>query len=150
MPADLDSGTFPVLPYWPLEPGALPFGHQVNRQQVGVGAGGRGTYSMAGWLLETVLLGTTEGSSQKVVAGDHSLCPCSCNNHSDVCDLETGQCLVLQAIMASLVQQVAAARSVTVTPKALSTMTLTTHLGNVFAVQEPQDSAVRNAGRDTS
>ncbi|KAM7316123.1 hypothetical protein ACRRTK_024803 [Alexandromys fortis] len=88
--------------------------------------------------------------------------PCSCNNHSDVCDPETGQCLTalsiptvpalvgaLQAIMATLVQQVAAARSVTVTPKALSTVTATTHLDNVFASQEPRDSAVRNAGQDS-
>lgn len=56
----------------------------------------------------------------------------------------------LQAIMATLVQQVAAARSVTVAPKALSTVTVTAHLGNVFASQEPRDSAVRNAGQDTS
>ena len=56
----------------------------------------------------------------------------------------------LQAIMAILVQQVAAARSVTVTPKALSTVTATTHLGNVFASQEPRDSAVRNAGQHSS
>ncbi|CAO2636390.1 Laminin subunit alpha-1 [Lemmus lemmus] len=28
MPADLDSGTLPVFPYGPPEPGALPFGHQ--------------------------------------------------------------------------------------------------------------------------
>lgn len=56
----------------------------------------------------------------------------------------------LQAVMVTLVQQVAAARSVTVTPKALSTVTVTTHLGNVFASQEPRDSAVGNAGQDTS
>ncbi|KAM7316119.1 hypothetical protein ACRRTK_024799 [Alexandromys fortis] len=56
----------------------------------------------------------------------------------------------LQAIMATLVQQVAAARSVTVIPKALSTVTATTHLDNVFASQEPPDSAVRNVGQDSS
>ena len=47
----------------------------------------------------TVLLGTTEGNSQKNDGwGPRPLLapcvPCSCNNHSDVCDSETGQCLV--------------------------------------------------------
>lgn len=56
----------------------------------------------------------------------------------------------LWAITATLEQQVAAARSVTATPKALSTVTVTVHPGSVFASQELQDSAVRNAFRDTS
>ncbi|KAM7316073.1 hypothetical protein ACRRTK_024753 [Alexandromys fortis] len=48
--------------------------------------------------MRTVLLGTTEGCSQKAVAGGPCpllapCVPCSCNNHSDVCDPETGQCL---------------------------------------------------------
>lgn len=56
----------------------------------------------------------------------------------------------LLAIMATPEQQVAAARSVTVTPKALSTVTVTARLGSAFASQEPRGSAVRTACRDTS
>lgn len=54
------------------------------------------------------------------------------------------------AITATLEQQVAAVRSVTVTPKALSTVTVTERLGSVSASQEPRGSAVRNACQDTS
>lgn len=54
------------------------------------------------------------------------------------------------AITATLEPQVAAARSVTVTPKALSTVTVTVRPGSVFASQEPRDSAARNACQDTS
>lgn len=56
----------------------------------------------------------------------------------------------LRAITATLEQRVAAARSVTATPKALSTVTVTVHRGSVSASQELRDSTVRNACRDTS
>lgn len=56
----------------------------------------------------------------------------------------------LQAITATLEQQVVAAKRVIATPKALSTVTVTVHPGSVSASQELQGSTVRNACRDTS